>query len=63
MRTSFANVFKAIESLSKKQGEKTASEVMGEVEKNSFIFHWTAPILRAVFQHILEINDVFLFSF
>ncbi|KAM3376475.1 hypothetical protein P3S68_015190 [Capsicum galapagoense] len=29
MRTSFANVFKAIESLSKKQGEKTASELDG----------------------------------
>lgn len=53
MVASFADAFKAIKSLSKKQREKIASEVMHKVG---------VPLnLCVLFQYIPENNDVFHF--
>lgn len=52
MMASFADVFKAIESLSKKQPEKDDSEVL-HIELIPFCFYWSALIFCAIFSILL----------
>lgn len=59
MKSSFKNVSKAIKSLSKKLGKRTASEVMGKEEYTFIVtglhLHY---MLFLFFWHILENNNV-----